>query len=234
MKNILARGGIEFIAVILGLSGSLWIDNANEISNHKDQNRKILTRLYHNLEADSLDGVWNRDAYIRAVEGAENVMKWCDSNPTMATLTNEVEKDISAMTIATYFVNNEEEYNALKNSGRMDLINNEALIIKLHKYYTQLRFIKVIETSLQKNVGDDIMPFLSDCINENLYVPGDKESEVYSNYPKLNFIKLPNIHKLRYFATEALTWRGYALYQYEKEVKQVTELRQILREELNL
>ena len=27
MKNILARGGIEFVAVLLGISGSLWIDN---------------------------------------------------------------------------------------------------------------------------------------------------------------------------------------------------------------
>ena len=27
MKNILARGGIEFLAVLLGISGSLWIDD---------------------------------------------------------------------------------------------------------------------------------------------------------------------------------------------------------------
>ena len=27
MKCILTRGGIEFLAVVLGISGSLWIDN---------------------------------------------------------------------------------------------------------------------------------------------------------------------------------------------------------------
>ena len=27
MKNIFARGGIEFLAVLLGISSSLWIDN---------------------------------------------------------------------------------------------------------------------------------------------------------------------------------------------------------------
>jgi len=27
MKNILARGGIELLAVLLGITGSLWIDN---------------------------------------------------------------------------------------------------------------------------------------------------------------------------------------------------------------
>ena len=30
MKNILARGGIEFLAVLLGISGSLWIDDYSE------------------------------------------------------------------------------------------------------------------------------------------------------------------------------------------------------------
>ena len=30
MKNILARGGIEFLAVLLGISASLWIDNNNK------------------------------------------------------------------------------------------------------------------------------------------------------------------------------------------------------------
>ncbi|MDP6268745.1 MAG: hypothetical protein QGF47_13955, partial [Arenicellales bacterium] len=27
MKNILARGGTEFLAVLLGISGSLWVDD---------------------------------------------------------------------------------------------------------------------------------------------------------------------------------------------------------------
>ena len=34
MKNLLARGGIEFLAVLLGITGSLYIDrltNENEI-----------------------------------------------------------------------------------------------------------------------------------------------------------------------------------------------------------
>ena len=31
MKNIIARGGVEFIAVLLGISGSLWIDNNKDL-----------------------------------------------------------------------------------------------------------------------------------------------------------------------------------------------------------
>ena len=37
MKNILARGGIEFIAVILGISGSLWIDDWSSYKNDREK-----------------------------------------------------------------------------------------------------------------------------------------------------------------------------------------------------
>ena len=52
MKNILARGGIEFLAVLMGISSSLWIDNNNK---EKDLvlNRKATYQLLEN-QADSL------------------------------------------------------------------------------------------------------------------------------------------------------------------------------------
>ena len=123
MKNILARGGIEFLAVLLGLSGSLWVDNSIKENENKVQNRKILTRLYNNLISDSTDGEWNRKAYERGIEGSKRVIEWCDTNPTFDMVNDSIEKEVSAMMIATIFVHNEEEYIALKNSGRTDLIS---------------------------------------------------------------------------------------------------------------
>ena len=43
MKNLFARGGIEFLAVLLGISGSLWIENNRE-SNL--ENEQIYNTLY--------------------------------------------------------------------------------------------------------------------------------------------------------------------------------------------
>ena len=60
---------------------------------------------------------------------------------------DSIEKEVSAMMIATIFVHNEEEYIALKNSGRTDLISNEELVIKLHKYYTNIGFIKTLDNA---------------------------------------------------------------------------------------
>ena len=113
MKNTIARGGIEFLAVIHGLSGSLSIDCIVKEKDQKDQDTKILKRLYDNLLADSSDGSWNVKAYERGIQGSANVIKWCDSNPTFESISNDFEKDLSAMMIATIFVHNEEEYMAL-------------------------------------------------------------------------------------------------------------------------
>ena len=42
--NAITRGGIEFIAVLVGLSISLWIDNNAKENELKVQNKKILNR----------------------------------------------------------------------------------------------------------------------------------------------------------------------------------------------
>ena len=43
--NAITRGGIEFVAVLFGLSISLWIDNTAKENELKIQNKKILNRL---------------------------------------------------------------------------------------------------------------------------------------------------------------------------------------------
>jgi hypothetical protein len=234
MKNILARGGVEFLAVLIGLSGSLWIDNSIKENEHKEQNKKILTRLYSNLIADSSDGVWNKNAYERAIKGSENVIKWCDSNPNYSMINDSIEKDISAMLIGIVFVNNEEEYNALKNSGRMDLVNNEKLIINLHKYYTSLRFIKQIDNLQVDIIYNNLMPFIQNYSDELLYDRTIPKNKVYKNVPKINLFALPDIKKLRFNATQMLFWQKYSFSLYNRAIQRVTEIRKLLRQELDL
>ena len=42
MKNILARGGVEFVAVFLGIALSLWVDDYRENVNIKKDVRNSL------------------------------------------------------------------------------------------------------------------------------------------------------------------------------------------------
>ncbi|MBC8345765.1 MAG: hypothetical protein ISR82_08445 [Candidatus Marinimicrobia bacterium] len=52
MKNILARGGIEFLAVLLGISGSLWIDDSSTNRNDRTEEYEAYSRLSNALEQD--------------------------------------------------------------------------------------------------------------------------------------------------------------------------------------
>ena len=234
MKNTIARGGIEFLAVLLGLSGSLSIDSIVKEKDQKEQNIKILKRLYDNLVADSSDGSWNVKAYERGIQGSANVIEWCDSNPTFESISNDFEKDLSAMMIATIFVHNEEEYMALKNSGRTDLISNEDLVIELHRYYTDIGFIKTLDHYQNNFVQNQILPYLTDYANENLYDKDKPNNKVYMNFPKVSLYRMPDINKIRFFASNMLTWQKYAKQQYESQVKKVTAIRELLRKELEL
>ena len=234
MKNTIARGGIEFLAVLLGLSGSLSIDSIVKEKDQKEQNIKILKRLYDNLVADSSDGSWNMKAYERGIQGSENVIKWCDSNPTFEGISNDFEKDLSAMMIATIFVHNEEEYMALKNSGRTDLISNEDLVIELHRYYTDIGFIKTLDHYQNNFVQNQILPYIADYANESLYNKDKPDDKVYMNFPKVSLYRMPDINKIRFFASNMLTWQKYAKQQYESQVKKVTAIRELLRKELEL
>ena len=47
MKKILTRGGVELIAVVLGITLSLWVDDKRELSIIKKNNVKTLESLKH-------------------------------------------------------------------------------------------------------------------------------------------------------------------------------------------
>ena len=64
MRNILARGGIEFLAVLLGITSSLWIDNNKKLAdklyllrNHGLVNRNNAKIFGYNSRLDTIQAV---------------------------------------------------------------------------------------------------------------------------------------------------------------------------------
>ena len=52
MKNVLARGGIEFLAVLLGISGSLWLDDRSTLNQERKHELEAYQRLSNSLTLD--------------------------------------------------------------------------------------------------------------------------------------------------------------------------------------
>ena len=226
MKNILARGGIEFLAVFLGIALSLWVDEYQKSKEAKKLNDQILSRLYDNLKADSIDAEWNYRAHKVAYESGNLIFKWCEEGQPQ---NDSINLYLSRLAIATILVNNEEEYNALKSSGRMELIDNEDLVKKLHDYYTLVDFVKTIDVRIADASLNRFIPFMMDYADFHGY----KESRiVYDIYEVFELVTMPPVAKLRMFASNKLGVSERTSKRYLQLAEQVTTIRKMIRKEL--
>ena len=227
MKNILARGGVEFLAVFLGIALSLWVDEYQKSKEAKKLNKQILTRLYDNLEADSTDAIWNSKAHKKAQAGSEKVLQWCENGQPKL---DSIDIFISAMAIRTIFVNNFEEYNALKSSGRMELIDNENLIKSLHDYYTMVNFIKEGDKSILYQVNNHFVPFMSDYAD---FYGIDENKIVYDVYRVFHLTENPPLNKLKFFASAKQASGKVMSKRYKEIAEHVVLIRKMIRKELS-
>jgi hypothetical protein len=130
MKNILARGGIEFLAVIMGISGSLWLDDNNTYNSDRKQEYEAYDRLSSALSED-----------IKLIDEAllENDRRL----DILKSMMNNME-DLSDDTLSTYidqtqnYVNinpHISDYETLKNTGRLYKIRDIDLLQKIIDLY---------------------------------------------------------------------------------------------------
>ena len=225
MKNILARGGVEFLAVFLGIALSLWVDEYQKTKESKKLNNQILSRLYKNLEADSTDGLWNQKAHNLVIDSGDFILDWCKTNDD---LNDSIEIHLSRLTIATTLVNIEEEYNALKSSGRMELLEDERLVTALHDYYSWVAYIKIIQTNIRNIVVDQYLPFMT---NYSEYFGLIKGKNIYDNtYPAFELHSFPPKKRISHFASHLGTYGFYASGVYKTFMDKVNLLRKLIRE----
>ena len=130
MKNILARGGIEFIAVLLGISGSLWIDDWSTSRSDISEEYSAYVRLSEAMEQDIV-----------------NLEKELEKNNKMVEVINYLINninDIEADSLALYIDQTQSyvtlmpqlsDYEALKNTGKLYKISDFDLLQKIIDLY---------------------------------------------------------------------------------------------------
>jgi len=130
MKNILARGGIEFLAVIMGISGSLWLDDNNTYNSDRKQEYEAYDRLSNALSEDIKlmdEALIENDRVIYIIEKMMNDMSSL-SNDTLSVYIDESQ---------TYANINPHisDYETLKNTGRLYKITDIDLLQKIIDLY---------------------------------------------------------------------------------------------------
>ena len=137
MKNILARGGIEFLAVFIGIVLSLWVDDRRDLNTVHENNYKTLKSLKNevNLRVDYIDNKiiqYQRDISI----GDYVINNWSKTN--LDTIFHKTKDDRGiVLTLKAYRAINLpiSIYNSLNSDGSIGKLDQDTIKVILDNLY---------------------------------------------------------------------------------------------------
>ena len=130
MKNILARGGIEFLAVLLGISGSLWIDDWSNSRSDVSEEYSAYVRLSKAMEHDILNIEKELEKNNKMVDVINHLITNIE-NISADSLTLYIDQTQSYVTLMPQF----SDYEALKSTGKLYKISDFDLLQKIIDLY---------------------------------------------------------------------------------------------------
>jgi hypothetical protein len=131
MKKLATRYFLEFIVIVCGISISFYIEKSN-LNSYNEQLKNIsLKKIYENLSQDIDDLEYNlmvhQDA---AISGQQFIDR---GGCLFKNQKDSLGYHLSLITSGiTFFLDNREEYSGMKNSGLIELIENQDLVSFLH------------------------------------------------------------------------------------------------------
>ena len=209
MKNILARGGIEFIAVLLGITGSLWID---ENRKDYDQNKKqitILEAVYEDI-IQTENFIKNRRTPAFKADST-----WMDffadnwKNMNVDSVAIELSKHGTRVSFHNTFLDFREFHPPISS---IELIMQDGSLKEIHNIEIRKKINTLVKTDLAfvlKNVQTEIdmqIDFRNTLINQNDAKLGEilsiSQSELKDRFRDnvINYDK--QIEQLKYFLTK--------------------------------
>ena len=137
MKKILTRGGVELIAVVLGITLSLWVDDKRELNIIKKNNLTTLQSIKTEvgLRIDYIERKINQ--YKRDIEVGEYVIKnW--NNIDFDSIASKTKNDRSiVLTLKAYRAINlpVSIYNSLNSDGSIAKLDQDSIKVILNNLY---------------------------------------------------------------------------------------------------
>ena len=183
MKNILARGGIEFLAVLLGITASLWIDKNQDQNENESERIKILTSLQ--MEIDEINNycverkrTWKQDInllneFLYPSNGIFN----SDAIVAMTTSKSRIER---FMIIYRVFDPPMNRYYSIINSGDLKYVRSDKvkeLLSRLHN--TSFSYVKT-SVEYEKQLKQSFLSFLT--INHSDIILANENTKISINY----------------------------------------------------
>ena len=171
MKNILARGGIEFIAVLLGITLSLWVDENRVNNNAKKEFQADLLSIYNEL-TDDLIVIDNAMSYNREmISKMDNLLTIMENSKIDIKAIDTIPIFNSQMENRSFF-GKKTAYLSSKSSGRLNRNSSNPLAQELTRLYDQ--------TYTRMEVNNALV--------DKMMFDTDDKSNIYAGHLNRNFI----------------------------------------------
>ena len=212
----------------MGISISFFIEKRNAKNYQEELKNQSLKRIIKNIEVDIIDLKYN----IKVNTIAASATNWLVINNTNY---SNISKDSigiylnNAILLNTVFVDNQEEYRALQNSGLIELIENEKAVTALQNKYIYHGFYKKIEDIIIKEAS-----FLSDFLYENTLLKSQNINEYGYNYDRVYLAKNKIPHKVLERLKVKTGYHSYYADRIKNRIKYDSLLIEYLKTETNL
>ena len=195
MKNVLARGGIEFLAVLLGISGSLWLDDRSTFTQERKYEVEAYQRLSNALSVDMQglkEDAEKNDRMIYVLGLMINRMNTISND----SLLHYIDITQSYTDMETHV----SDYETLKNTGRLYSISNMDMLQRVIDMY-------------DKKYGE-----ISDWKAEDkraIFMQDEFFIKNYAMQPADSWTTLRDIKKDRQRLINDDTYRNYLIFLYQ-------------------
>jgi phosphopantetheine adenylyltransferase len=209
MKKYLLKYSLEFLVIVMGISISFLIEKRNAKDYQEELKNQSLKRIIKNIEVDIIDLKYNINVNTIASNATDWLVKNNDNYSNFSKDSIGIYLN-NAILSNTVFVDNQEEYRALQNSGLIELIENEKAVTALQNKYIYHEFYKKIEDVILKEAF-----FLSDFIYENTLLKSQILNENGLIYDRVYLRKNKIPHKV----LERLKTKGFYHSFYADKIK---------------
>jgi hypothetical protein len=184
MKNILARGGIEFLAVMLGISGSLWVDETRISSNAEKEFRIDLVAI-HNELVDDLNTIKTAMAFnYDMIDKVDHLLSILETSKIDVNALDTIPLFNIVMSNRSFF-GKKSAYLSSKSAGHLNRNSHNPLVLELTSLYGQTYARMETNNTLMDEImfaDDKSKIYLSHQLRGFIYDDSDFYRSVNSTY----------------------------------------------------
>lgn len=225
MKN-LKHYLLDLAVIIAGISISFMAEEWRINHNLEKHTEQILERLLGSLDDDIDDLNYNIKSHEIASKSCSKIIYYLYNENQEISL-DSLSYILTDLTRGTIFVPNAEEYNALKNSGQIELIEDISLVQSLHAKYMLHPFYEEINDIINDYVNNNVLPFL---IDQKGIIPPDSAGNLYS---PIELREIPELKEISYLVSYLNELHLFHNVKAKEIILQTENLKQNIQEYLN-